>query len=84
MTALVIPGVVAAAVTLNVPFGAWRATTPRLSPAWFLAVHLPIPFLFLLRYGSGLDWHWIPVMLACAVAGQVLGSWLYGRFAPAR
>jgi hypothetical protein len=67
-------------VSLNVPFGAWRATQPRLSLGWFLAIHLPIPLLFLLRYGSGLDWHWVPVMLGCAVAGQLLGSWLYGRY----
>lgn len=79
MTSLTIPGVVAAAVSLNVPFGVWRATLPPLSLRWFLAIHLPIPLLFLLRYGSGLDWHWIPVMLACAVTGQLLGSWLYER-----
>jgi hypothetical protein len=80
MTALVLPGVVAAAVSVNVPFGAWRATLPRLSWRWFLAIHLPIPLVFLIRYSSGLSWHWIPVMLGCAVAGQLIGSWLYVHY----
>ena len=68
------------AVALNVPFGAWRATTDRLSLRWFLAVHLPIPFILFLRVASGHTWRVIPLMIAASVAGQLLGSWAYTRW----
>ncbi len=68
------------AVALNVPFGAWRATTERLSLRWFLAVHLPIPFILLLRLSSGYSCRVIPLLVAGAVAGQLLGSWAYTRW----
>jgi hypothetical protein len=78
MSGLSIPILVILAVAICVPFGAWRATTPRLSLGWFLAIHLPIPFIFLLRVGSGHTWRVIPLMLVAAIAGQLLGSWAFG------
>lgn len=65
------------AVGLNVPFGAYRITTRRFSWRWFAAVHLPIPFVVIMRLSLGLGWWFVPFMLAATVAGQVLGSWLY-------
>jgi hypothetical protein len=72
------------AVALNVPFGAYRATTERLSVRWFLAIHLPIPFIILLRLGSGYTYRVIPLMIAASVAGQFLGSWAYARWRAVR
>lgn len=72
--------VIFAAVALNTPFGAWRATTRKFSLRWFLAVHLPIPFVFVIRRAAGFGWDYVPVMLVCCVSGQLLGSWLYHRF----
>lgn len=69
---------IALAIAINLPFGAYRATVPRLSWKWFAAIHMPIPFLILLRVSFGFSAWYIPVMLACAVAGQLLGSWCYG------
>ena len=67
------------ATAMNLPFGAWRTTVKRFSWKWFLSIHLPIPFIFLLRTALGLSAWYIPVSLGCAVAGQLLGSWLYVR-----
>jgi hypothetical protein len=67
------------AVALNVPFGAYRVTTRRLSARWFLAVHLPIPFLLLLRVSAGYSYRIIPLLAVASVLGQLLGSWAYLR-----
>jgi hypothetical protein len=67
------------ATALSLPFGAWRVTVRRFSWRWFLAIHLPIPFVFVLRTALDLSAWYIPVSLGCALAGQLLGSWLYMR-----
>ena len=72
------------ALALNVPFGAWRATVPRLSARWLLAIHLPIPILLGLRLASGHSYRVIPLLLVAALAGQLLGSWAYHRWRAAR
>ena len=69
--------VIFAAVALNTPFGAWRATTRKFSWQWFVAIHAPIPFVFVIRRAAGFGWDYVPVMLACCLTGQFLGSWLY-------
>jgi hypothetical protein len=71
--------VICAAVAINTPFGAWRATTRKFSWQWFVAIHAPIPFVFIVRRTAGFGWDYVPVMLACCVTGQFLGSWLYHR-----
>jgi len=74
---------------LNLPFGYWRAGTPRLSRPWFLAVHLPVPFVIGLRLVSGLGFHLVtfPVMVGAYFAGQFVGGrargWLDARRSPA-
>ena len=64
-------------MAINLPFGAYRATVRRLSWQWFLAIHLPIPFIFVMRVSMGFSAWFIPFMLAAAVTGQLLGSWFY-------
>ena len=69
--------IVAAAVfILNVPFGYWRAGVRKFSLAWFLAIHLPIPLIILLRIYSGLGFRLItfPVIIAAYFAGQFAGT----------
>ncbi len=63
---------------LNLPFGYWRANEQKLSKRWFLAVHLPVPFVIALRIFSGLGWHFItfPVMIGAFFGGQLAGGWL--------
>ena len=65
------------AIAINLPFGAYRATVRKFSWQWVLAIHLPIPLVILMRLSFGLGWWFIPFMLASAVTGQLLGSWLF-------
>jgi len=65
------------AIGINLPFGAYRTTTRKFSWRWFVAIHLPIPFVILMRLSFGLGWWFVPFMLASAVTGQLLGSWLF-------
>ncbi len=63
---------------LNLPFGYWRANEQKLSRGWFLAIHLPVPFVIALRILSGLGWQFItfPVMIGAFFGGQLAGGWL--------
>ena len=64
---------------LNLPFGYWRANEPKFSTRWFLAVHLPVPFVIALRVLSGLGWQFItfPLLIGAFFAGQVIGGKLH-------
>jgi len=63
-----------AAFLINLPFGGWRSFLPPLSWRWFLAIHLPIPLIFLLRRSAGYSAWFIPWLLVAAVAGQLIGA----------
>jgi hypothetical protein len=77
--------VAATVVVLNLPFGYWRASVTRFSRPWFLAVHIPVPFVIALRISSGLGWAFstFPVMVGAFFAGQLLGG-SARRLAPRR
>jgi hypothetical protein len=75
--------IVAAAVFLiNLPFGYWRAQTPTRSRRWFLAIHLPVPFVIALRFLSGLGWQLatFPVLVGAFFLGQFIGGRLTRLF----
>lgn len=65
-------------ITLNVPFGYWRANVPRFSVQWFAAVHLPVLLTILLRFlsGTGLTLVVIPFSVLFFFLGQQLGGML--------
>jgi hypothetical protein len=62
------------AFAMNLPFGHLRAPTKKFSVAWFLYIHLPIPAIIFMRKIFDFDWKVIPLMIAAAIAGQVIGS----------
>lgn len=62
------------AFSSNLLLGYWRETTRKYSLSWFVLIHLSIPFIVLLRSAFGFSWPWIPLTLACAVIGQLLGG----------
>jgi hypothetical protein len=76
--------VIVIAIAINLPFGAWRTTTRKFSLKWFLSIHLPIPAIFVIRRAAGFGWDYVPVMIACAATGQLLGGWLFERLGPNR
>ena len=59
---------------LNLPFGYMRSRTVTFSLRWLLAVHIPVPFVILLRISSGYSWKVIPLLLLAFAAGQLLGG----------
>ncbi|HBG47835.1 MAG TPA: hypothetical protein DDW94_12730 [Deltaproteobacteria bacterium] len=63
-----------AAMLLNLPFGYLRVKTRKFSVQWFLYIHLPIPFIFVMRTMAGLGYQYLPLMVAGAVAGQFIGG----------
>jgi hypothetical protein len=66
---------------INLPFGYWRAGCKKLSPAWFAAIHIPVPLVILLRVGSGIGFRlWtVPLTVGAFFGGQYAGGRLRSR-----
>ncbi len=64
---------------INLPFGYMRSKAAKFSRQWMMAIHLPVPFVFLLRIFSGLNWTVIPLLVLSDVAGQLAGGKLGKR-----
>lgn len=60
---------------LNIPFGFWRGNTRKFSLPWFLAIHIPIPLIVLLRIKMeiGFIWYTYPILISAFFLGQRLG-----------
>ncbi len=69
-----IVGLFSSAFVLNVPMGALRTRTRKLSPSWFICVHATIPVIYYGRMFSGLDFVYVPIFITAAILGQVLGG----------
>jgi hypothetical protein len=71
----------AAVFLMNLPFGFWRAGLRRLSAAWFVAIHAPVPLVIALRWGLDLPFRWstLPLFVAAYFAGQWAGARLRDR-----
>jgi hypothetical protein len=65
---------VAFAFLVNLPLGYMRENSRRYSLRWFVYIHLSIPFIAALRFADGLSWKTIPITIAFAVTGQILGG----------
>ncbi|MFZ4858468.1 MAG: hypothetical protein ACOYL3_18950 [Desulfuromonadaceae bacterium] len=72
-------GLVVLALVISIPCGYIRQNYAKYSFMWFLLIHLPIPFIVLLRIEAGLDWRYIPFTLGGSFAGQILGGALSRR-----
>ncbi len=59
---------------INLPFGYWRFKATRFSRQWMMAVHIPVPFVFLLRIFSGFGLSAIPLLMLSFAAGQFAGG----------
>jgi hypothetical protein len=64
---------------INLPFGYMRSKAAKFSRQWIMAIHIPVPFVFLLRIFSGLNWTVIPLLVLSDVAGQLAGGKLRKR-----
>lgn len=68
---------------LNIPFGYWRTNVKKFSFQWFLAVHIPVPFVIALRFIGhlGFQLYTYPAMVGAFFLGQFAGGWLLKRIA---
>ena len=68
---------------INIPFGYWRAIEKKFSWQWFASIHIPIPFVVLIRYQFDLGFalYTYPFMIAVFFGGQFFGKILNRIFA---
>lgn len=59
---------------LNLPFGYIRGNAKKFSRKWMMAIHIPVPFVFLMRILSGLNYTVIPLLVISDIAGQIAGA----------
>lgn len=67
-------GLIILAFVISVPCGYLRQNYKKYSFMWFLLIHIPIPFIVLLRIEAGISWHIIPLTVAGSIAGQLAGG----------
>lgn len=59
---------------LNLPFGYWRKGTRKLSKEWFLAIHLPVPLIVVIRVLTQVPLTHIPLFFFAFFLGQFSGG----------
>lgn len=74
---LLLAAVTILTLLINLPFGYFRGNARKFSAKWFLYIHLPIPAIFIIRTFAGLGFKTIPIILAGAIIGQIVGGRLY-------
>ncbi|MFO7924078.1 MAG: hypothetical protein R6U58_10345 [Bacteroidales bacterium] len=61
---------------LNIPFGYWRSGTRKFSREWYLAIHIPVPLIILLRVYCDLGWslYSYAILITSFFLGQYTGK----------
>ncbi|MFV0366008.1 MAG: hypothetical protein ACK5JS_05810 [Mangrovibacterium sp.] len=61
---------------LNIPYGMWRTRVKKLSFEWFCSIHLPIPYIVVIRQWTGIGFAWwtYPLFVGAFFTGQLLGK----------
>ncbi len=67
---------------INIPFGYWRSNVRKFSFQWILSIHIPVPFIIVLRYTSGIGFAFItyPVLVGAFFIGQFAGKLFHKRW----
>jgi hypothetical protein len=71
--------VLATVALVTLPFGFYRAYTRKLSLRWFLAIHVPVVLIVLIRVELHLSYIIIPFTCLAFAAAQILGA-RFGRW----
>ena len=71
---LLLFGLIALAIFVNIPLGYLRQAVQKFSFAWYFYVHISIPLIVYLRIKSGYSWKFIPLTIGGAVIGQIVGA----------
>ena len=69
-----IGALVAFVFLINLPFGYWRDRCRKFSVSWFLAIHIPVPFIYLARNTLSVPFYWIPILIPPFLGGQKMGA----------
>lgn len=72
-------GIIIIAFVINLPLGYLRQNYEKFTFGWYFYVHISIPVIIYLRVKSGFSWKFIPLTLAGAFIGQLLGGGLHKR-----
>lgn len=66
---------------INIPFGFWREGVRKYSLKWFLAIHIPVVSIILLRIYSGIGYelHTYFILISAFISGQKSGGFLYTK-----
>lgn len=62
------------ALLINIFLGRWRIKVRKFSLHWFLAIHIAVPLIYLLRVYEGLAYWTIPFLVVFSVLGQIVGG----------
>jgi len=76
---LLLFGLIALTIIVNIPLGFLRQAVEKFSFAWYFYIHISIPLIIYLRIKSGYSWKFIPLTLGGAVLGQIVGGRLRQR-----
>ena len=71
---LLLFGLIALAIIMNIPLGFLRQAVQKFSFAWYFYIHISIPLIIYLRIKSGYSWKFIPLTLAGTIVGQIIGG----------
>ena len=74
---LLLIALLATTFIITLPFGVWREKCRKFTIQWWLAIHLVIPFIFIMRRWGGFSYWYIPLFLASTVLGQIVGGKIY-------
>jgi hypothetical protein len=68
----------------NMPFGFWRANSKKFSRDWFLAVHIPVILVVILRFyfEIGFEFFTYPILILSFLSGQFFGGILKKLWTP--
>lgn len=71
---LLLFGLIALTIVINIPLGYLRQAVEKFSFAWYFYIHISIPLIIYLRVKSGYSWKLIPLTLGGALLGQIVGG----------
>lgn len=68
-------------LVVNIPFGFWRAQVKKFSIQWFLAIHIPVPFIVFARYyfDIGFAFYTYLLFIGAFFIGQRIGIFLFNK-----